>query len=85
MSTSIKEITGIYHSKTEHEEGNIFNPKLEECSLDINRFAGGINGTMLQLTICNNNDGYIMFTEDKIKDLIKVLTKAFDTSVYPSD
>ena len=85
MSTSIKEITGIYHSKIEHEEGNIFNPKLEECSLDINRFAGGINGTMLQLTICNNNDGYIMFTEDKIKDLIKVLTKAFDTSVYPSD
>ena len=81
MSTEIKEITGrrevhIFPDKNEYDDSILY----------INRFWGGKDGIMLQLTISNDDaTTYIQLTEKQVEELSKVLSEAFNEEIYPSE
>jgi len=80
MSTTIAEITG----RMEGHDHRTQNPEYVNTYMYINRFYGGKeNGKMLQLT--NGVNSYIQLTQDQVKNLIEILTNAFDEEIYPSE
>jgi hypothetical protein len=81
MSTEIAEIKTLYQVPSKK---NRFIPDYVNDILHVNRFAGGDKGTMIQLTIINNKDGYTMLTKEQVKEFIQVLTDCFDYDKYPS-
>ncbi len=80
MSTNIAEIIGRMENYDHKNKDVTYINKY----MYVNRFYGGEKeGRMLQLTTGVNS--YIQLTQDQVKDLIKVLTNAFDDEVYPSE
>ena len=77
MSTHIETLKGVKESLSSNDK--------IETSMQLTRFYGGVkNGSMLQLTVCND-EGYIQLTEAESIDLAKKILNSFDKKIYPSE
>ena len=78
MSTEIKTITGRYE-----ESSNGGTANYADSDISLTRFWGGKNGSMIQVTISNNQcHAYSQLTKKQVKNLIKTLKKSFDINPH---
>jgi hypothetical protein len=73
MSTEFGKVKGRHEVK-HHADYTV---DYGESKMYVNRFYGGENGPMIQLTITGNDKGAIQLTEKEAKRLAKKIKRAF--------